>query len=198
MCAWWHLLIRQSTLITAGSSSTPTLMDSGKRCWVIATYGEHTRGERHVDKQAGGSATAVKNMENRGRERARKSKIMQRNSERDLSSRGFHVKKDLASRKPMKSRTAEKTGRNRYTQTIRGRGNENSLSYSLALLRVVKAPLAYLIRCGVLPDLVPVELLRKRRGFPPGVPADELHASPAPVAAVRGCCPINGGCCCCC
>lgn len=43
--------------------------------------------------------------------------------------------------------------------------------------------IAHLIRCGMLPHLGPVQLLRKRRRLPPRVPADKLHPSPADAAA---------------
>lgn len=42
------------TWIAAGSSSTPVLMDSGKRCWVIATYDERARRAARPNDSGGG------------------------------------------------------------------------------------------------------------------------------------------------
>lgn len=46
--------------------------------------------------------------------------------------------------------------------------------------------IVHLIRCGVLPHLAPVQLLRECRRLPPRVPADQLHPSPAVAAAGAG------------
>lgn len=59
------------TWTAAGSSSTPALMDSGKRCWVIATYSQRApRAEYQkrvrVDQQVLGGEQGDEKMRKRG------------------------------------------------------------------------------------------------------------------------------------